>query len=113
MSRVKVASAHVHERATAAGVWTRRQAIDYFLANASKNEHDVTVEVDRYIVWPGQALAYKIGELKIQELRKNARANLGEKFDIRKFHDQILGSGALPMDVLESRVKAWVDSQRN
>ncbi|MEO6035775.1 MAG: DUF885 domain-containing protein [Verrucomicrobiota bacterium] len=91
--------------------WTRRQAIDYFLANASKNEHDVTVEVDRYIVWPGQALAYKIGQLKIQELRNYAREKLGDKFDIRKFHDQILGSGALPLDILEIRLKAWVANQ--
>lgn len=91
--------------------WTRQQAIDYFLANASKSEHDVTVEVDRYIVWPGQALAYKIGQLKIQELRNYAREKLGNKFDVRKFHDQILDSGALPLDILENRVKAWVESQ--
>lgn len=87
--------------------WTRQQAIDYFLANASKNEHDVTVEVDRYIVWPGQALAYKIGELKIKELRAYAMRELGEKFDVRQFHDQILGNAAVPLDVLESRIKDW------
>ena len=92
--------------------WSRRKAIEYFLANASKNEHDVTVEVDRYIVWPGQALAYKIGELKIHELRKDATKSLGDGFDIRKFHDQILGSGALPLDILERRVKDWVERQR-
>lgn len=92
--------------------WSRRQAIEYFLANASKNEHDVTVEVDRYIVWPGQALAYKIGQLKIQELRHHATTTLGDRFDIRKFHDQILGSGALPLDILERRVKDWVEGQR-
>ena len=92
--------------------WTRQQAIDYFLANASKNEHDVTVEVDRYIVWPGQALAYKIGQLKIQELRDHAKARLGDQFDIRKFHDQILGSGALPLDILESRVNGWIEAQK-
>jgi len=92
--------------------WTRQQAIDYFLTNASKNEHDVTVEVDRYIVWPGQALAYKIGELKIKELRAYAVKGLGDKFDIRAFHDELLGNGALPMDILESRMKAWVASEK-
>src|SRR5947208_10949378 len=82
--------------------WTREQAIDYFKANAAKTEHDITVEVDRYIVWPGQALAYKIGELKIKELRAYAAATLGSKFDIRAFHDQVLGAGALPLDVLDA-----------
>ncbi|HEX5218013.1 MAG TPA: DUF885 family protein [Verrucomicrobiae bacterium] len=93
--------------------WTRQQAIDYFLANASKNEHDVTVEVDRYIVWPGQALAYKIGELKIKELRAYATKELGAKFDIRQFHDQVLGNAALPLDVLEVRIKDWVRAQKS
>ena len=88
--------------------WTRQQAVDYFLANASKNEHDITVEVDRYIVWPGQALAYKIGQLKIRELRHYATQELGEKFDVRQFHDQVLGNGSLPLDTLEQRIKAWV-----
>jgi len=92
--------------------WSRQQAIDYFMANSSKNEHDVTVEIDRYIVWPGQALAYKIGELKYKELRAYATRELGEKFDIRQFHDQVLGSGALPMDILEKRVKAWVANKK-
>jgi uncharacterized protein (DUF885 family) len=88
--------------------WTRQQAIDYFLANSSKTEHDVTVEVDRYIVWPGQALAYKIGEMKIKELRAYAHQELGPRFDIRQFHDQVLDNGAVPLDVLESNIKAWV-----
>jgi uncharacterized protein (DUF885 family) len=88
--------------------WTRQQAIDYFLANSSKTEHDITVEVDRYIVSPGQALAYKIGELKFKELRAFATKELGAKFDVRSFHDQVLGSGALPMDLLERRIKDWV-----
>jgi len=88
--------------------WSRQQAIDYFMANASKSEHDITVEVDRYIVWPGQALAYKIGELKLKELRALATKELGDKFDIRQFHDQVLNNGALPLDILEKRIKDWV-----
>ena len=92
--------------------WSRQQAIEYFLANSSKNEHDVTVEVDRYIVWPGQALAYKIGELKLKELRALAAKELGAKFDIRQFHDQVLDDGALPLDVLEARIKAWIAKRK-
>jgi uncharacterized protein (DUF885 family) len=88
--------------------WSRDQAIEYFLANSSKTEHDITVEVDRYIVAPGQALAYKIGELKLKELRAFATMELGTKFDVRQFHDEVLDSGALPLDVLDQRVKAWV-----
>jgi uncharacterized protein (DUF885 family) len=91
--------------------WSRQQAIDYFMQNAGKQEHDVIVEVDRYIVWPGQALAYKIGELKIKELRAWATDALGENFDIRGFHDEVLGKGALPLSVLEANVKAWVEGQ--
>jgi uncharacterized protein (DUF885 family) len=88
--------------------WSRQQAIDFFKANTSKTEHDITVEVDRYIVWPGQALAYKIGQLKLRELRTNANRELGNRFDVREFHDQVLGNGALPLDILETRVEAWV-----
>ncbi len=90
--------------------WTRQQAIDYFKANAAKTEHDITIEVDRYIVWPGQALAYKIGELKIKELRAYATTTLGSRFDVRAFHDQVLGAGAVPLDVLDARIHAWVAS---
>ncbi len=89
--------------------WTRQQAIDYFKANAGKAEHDIEVEVDRYIVWPGQALAYKIGELKIKELRAHAEKELGSKFDVRAFHDQVLGNGGLPLDLLEKNVRGWVE----
>lgn len=87
--------------------WSRQQAIDYFAANAGKAEHDIVVEVDRYIVWPGQALAYKIGELKLKELREWCRQELGAAFDVRAFHDEVLGEGALPLDVLEARLRAW------
>jgi len=88
--------------------WSRQQAIDYFKANAAKTEHDITVEVDRYIVWPGQALAYKIGELKIKDLRAYASSTLRDRFDVRAFHDQVLGAGAVPLDILEGRIRAWV-----
>ncbi len=88
--------------------WTRQQAIDFFRDNAAKTETDIVNEIDRYIAWPGQALAYKIGQLKIQELRRDAERALGAKFDIRAFHDELLGSGALPLDVLEQRMRAWL-----
>jgi uncharacterized protein (DUF885 family) len=88
--------------------WTREQAIDYFKENSSSAAHDMEVEVDRYIVWPGQALGYKVGELKIKELRARAAHDLGDRFDVRKFHDVVLGGGALPMAVLEDQVVAWI-----
>lgn len=92
--------------------WSRQQAIDFFKENAAKAEHDIIVEIDRYIVSPGQALAYKIGELKFKELRERARSELGEDFDIRAFHDAVLGSGALPLNVLETRIMEWIASQQ-
>ncbi len=91
--------------------WSRQQAIDFFKENAGKSEHDIVVEVDRYIVWPGQALAYKIGELQIKELRAFAEEQLGDDFDIRAFHDQVLGKGAVPLSVLDANIRAWVDEQ--
>jgi uncharacterized protein (DUF885 family) len=92
--------------------WTRQQAIDFFAANAAKTLHDIEVEVDRYIVWPGQALAYKVGELKFKELRRFARAELGDKFDIRAFHDAVLENGGLPLDVLDAHIRGWVATER-
>jgi len=88
--------------------WSRQQMVDFFHAHSSEDEPDVQAETDRYITWPGQALAYKMGQLKILELRARAKQALGDKFDIRAFHDEILGGGALPLDVLEARTDAWI-----
>jgi uncharacterized protein (DUF885 family) len=88
--------------------WTRQQAIEYFMANAPKSELDITNEIDRYIAWPGQALAYKVGQIKILELREAARQALGPKFDIREFHDVVLSTGAVPLSVLERAVQRWL-----
>ena len=92
--------------------WTRQQGIDYMLANSSMAKSDVIAEVERYIAWPGQALSYKLGQFKIQELRDYAKNILGDKFDIKEFHTQILIDGALPMPILEQKIKRWVKSQR-
>jgi len=91
--------------------WTRQQAIDFFKDNAAKTEHDIVNEIDRYIAWPGQALAYKIGQLKILQIRSRAEVQLGDDFDIRAFHDELLGAGALPLDLLERRMDAWLAAQ--
>jgi uncharacterized protein (DUF885 family) len=88
--------------------WTREQMVDFFHEHSSVDEPSVQAEVDRYVAWPSQALAYKIGQLKLLELRERAKKELGAKFDIRAFHDQVLDSGALPLDVLEERVNAWI-----
>jgi uncharacterized protein (DUF885 family) len=87
--------------------WSRQQAIDFMAANTSSTLLNITNEVDRYIAWPGQSLAYKIGELKIRELRARAEKELGPKFNVREFHDVILLGGALPLDILEARVEEW------
>lgn len=88
--------------------WTRDEAVTYMLNNTANSEGDIRAEVDRYIVWPGQATAYMIGKLKIEELRANAEEALGDKFDIRAFHDVVLANGAVPLTVLEELVDAWV-----
>jgi len=89
--------------------WTRRHAIDFMAENSALTVHNITTEVDRYISWPGQALGYKIGELKIRELRAHAESELGGRFDLREFHDVVLGSGSVPLDVLDANVEAWID----
>jgi uncharacterized protein (DUF885 family) len=91
--------------------WDRQRALTYFMENAAKTELDVTNETDRYIGWPGQALAYKIGELKIKELRARAEQKLGSRFDLRKFNDVILQMGAVPLEVLEQQVDGWIAGQ--
>ena len=91
--------------------WTRQQAIEFFQDNAAKTELDIINEIDRYISMPGQALAYKIGQLKIRSLRQNAEIALGDRFDVRAFHDELLGGGALPLDILQQRMDAWLEEQ--
>jgi uncharacterized protein (DUF885 family) len=90
--------------------WSRQQALDYLASNTALSLHEVRTEIDRYISWPGQALAYKMGELKIRELRALAEKELGTRFDVRAFHDVVLLSGPLPLPVLEEKVKAWIAS---
>jgi uncharacterized protein (DUF885 family) len=92
--------------------WTREQAIRYMLDNSTLAESDVVSEVERYIAWPGQALGYKVGDLRIQRLRREAEAELGPKFDVRDFHREVLSDGAVPMDVLEAKVRRWIDAHR-
>lgn len=92
--------------------WSRQQAIDFFAANTAKSIYDIENEIDRYISWPGQALAYKIGELKIQELRRRSELSLGDKFDIREFHDVILRNGAVTLDILEDQVDHWIEANK-
>ncbi|MCH8684227.1 DUF885 domain-containing protein [Pedomonas mirosovicensis] len=92
--------------------WTKEQAMDFMLENTALSRHNIEAEVNRYISWPGQALAYKIGELKIRELRAKAEKALGERFDIRAFHDAVLENGSVPLDVLESHINGWIAKQQ-
>jgi uncharacterized protein (DUF885 family) len=92
--------------------WTRQQAVDYLTANTALSAHEIETEVDRYISWPGQALAYKTGEMKIRELRRRAEAELGERFDIRAFHDAVLENGGVTLPVLEHHIDAWIATTR-
>jgi uncharacterized protein (DUF885 family) len=92
--------------------WSRQQMVDYFHDHSSIDETNVQAEVDRYIAWPGQALGYKMGQLKLLELRQKAQTALGPKFDLKKFHDVVLDSGALPMDLLEKQVDDWIAIQK-
>ncbi|HEX8692884.1 MAG TPA: DUF885 domain-containing protein [Longimicrobium sp.] len=92
--------------------WTRQQAIDYMAENSALTLVNITNEVDRYIAWPGQALAYKTGQMKIRALRTEAEAALGPKFDVRRFHDVVLGSGSVPLTVLETNVREWIAAER-
>jgi uncharacterized protein (DUF885 family) len=92
--------------------WTRQQAIDYMATRTALPLHEVETEVDRYISWPAQALSYKLGEMKIKELRARAEKALGTRFDVREFHDVVLGSGAVPLSVLESNIDAWIAKQK-
>ena len=93
--------------------WSRQQVLDYMYENSSVSEPDAIAEAERYIAWPGQALAYKIGELKIQELRKRSEAELGEAFDIREFHAEVLKDGALPLPLLEAKIDAWIAERKS
>jgi uncharacterized protein (DUF885 family) len=88
--------------------WSRAQAIEFMAERTALSRHEITTEVDRYISWPGQALAYKMGELKIRELRARAEKALGEGFDVRAFHDAVLENGAVPLSVLEERIDAFI-----
>jgi uncharacterized protein (DUF885 family) len=89
--------------------WTRDEVVDFMASNTALSIHEVNTETDRYISWPGQALSYKIGELKIRELRQKAEESLGSEFDIREFHEVILGQGTVTLDILEQRINAYIE----
>ena len=93
--------------------WSRDEAMDFLASNTALPLHEVRTETDRYISWPGQALAYKMGELKIKELRRYSEEILAQDFDVREFHDVVLGNGAVPLDVLDEQVRSWVETRRS
>jgi len=92
--------------------WTREQAVAYFRESGAGDEPTIQAEIDRYIAWPAQGLSYQIGKLKILDLRNRAQQQLGSRFDLRAFHDEILSGGSLPLDMLEARVANWIGSRR-
>jgi uncharacterized protein (DUF885 family) len=92
--------------------WTEEEAVQYFMDNAAAPEAQIRSEIQRYIVMPGQATSYKIGMIKILELRADAKEELGDKFDIKGFHDTVLGGGAMPLNILERRVEQWVAAEK-
>jgi uncharacterized protein (DUF885 family) len=92
--------------------WSREQALKFLMETTMAGESGAALEIDRYIAWPGQALAYKIGQLKISAIRQKAEKALGSKFDIRTFHDHLLKDGALPLDLLEAKMDAWISNRR-
>lgn len=92
--------------------WTREEVVDFFRRSESAPEPEIQSETDRYISWPGQALAYKLGQLKIREMRGRAERELGAKFDVRRFHDEVLSGGALPLDLFEARMVGWIAGQK-
>jgi len=93
--------------------WTRDQVVDFFRKSGAIDEPSIQTETDRYIAWPAQALSYKIGQLKIRELRDRARRELGSRFDIRLFHDEMLNGGTLPLDLLDARTDKWIADQKS
>jgi uncharacterized protein (DUF885 family) len=92
--------------------WTRQQMIDFFHEHTAMDDQNIETEVDRYIAWPGQALSYKMGQMKILELRARAQKELGSKFDLRAFHDAVLDQGPLPLDVLEKKISEWIKERK-
>ena len=92
--------------------WTRQEAIDYMMANTGLTEQNVVSEVDRYMTYPGQATSYKLGELKIKELRRRAEQALGDKFDLREFHVVVVEGGSLPLSVLDAKINRWIEGQQ-
>jgi uncharacterized protein (DUF885 family) len=92
--------------------WSRQQAIDFLASNTALSMHNVTTEIDRYISWPAQALSYKLGELTIKKLRKEAQQQLGQDFDLREFHDVVLRNGSVPLSILEQQVASYIQREK-